>query len=357
MLRLKLFFLSVFSLFFLLYCVPTVQAQEASSSSLLEELPIPSSPLNLSLSPPSVFLETKPGQSVETTIKVFNNNQETEQLAVTLMKFRADPNGSQPILEDFTEVDDFQKWLSISPSTFNLDPQKWKTLQVSFSPPEDAGLSYYYAVLISRAQSQKAGEGESVVVGAPAILFLTKVKTPYEKQELQLLSFSSSQKVYEYLPTEFSVEIKNTGNIHLAPVGNIFIDDHTEKDVGLIELNRTLGVVLPNSTRTYKLKWNDGFPHFESETVDGAEVKDEKGNSKQKLKWDFSQANKFRFGKYTAHLVFIYDDGQRDVPTEATLSFWVIPWKLLLIIGGVSLLAITGLVAPFILLFRRAKKK
>ena len=47
------------------------------------------------------------------------------------------------------------------------------------------------------------------------------------------------------------------------------------------------------------------------------------------LKWDWGQASKLRWGKYTAKMLLIYDDGQRDVPIEGEVSFWVVPWRLI----------------------------
>ncbi|HZL08245.1 MAG TPA: hypothetical protein VFC50_03565, partial [Candidatus Dormibacteraeota bacterium] len=47
------------------------------------------------------------------------------------------------------------------------------------------------------------------------------------------------------------------------------------------------------------------------------------------LQWDFSRASKLKFGHYTAHLTMAYDNGQRDVPLEAEVSFWVVPWRIL----------------------------
>jgi ABC-type glycerol-3-phosphate transport system permease component len=35
-----------------------------------------------------------------------------------------------------------------------------------------------------------------------------------------------------------------------------------------------------------------------------------------------------RFGKYTAKMLLVFDDGARDVPIEGVVSFWVIPWRL-----------------------------
>jgi hypothetical protein len=60
------------------------------------------------------------------------------------------------------------------------------------------------------------------------------------------------------------------------------------------------------------------------------------GNGKEVLEttWDWSKADRFRIGKYTAHVLMIYDNGVRDIPMEAIVSFWVIPWKII----GVALL-------------------
>ena len=37
-------------------------------------------------------------------------------------------------------------------------------------------------------------------------------------------------------------------------------------------------------------------------------------------------------GKYTANLLLIFDNGQRDVPLESTITFWVFPWKAIIAI-------------------------
>ncbi|MDO8241293.1 MAG: hypothetical protein Q7T51_04930, partial [Candidatus Moranbacteria bacterium] len=64
-------------------------------------------------------------------------------------------------------------------------------------------------------------------------------------------------------------------------------------------------------------------------------------------KWDFSQVSKLRWGKYTAKLLLIYDDGKRDVPIEAEVSFWVVPWRI--VIGGllIAIFVFIGMKSTF----------
>jgi hypothetical protein len=79
----------------------------------------------------------------------------------------------------------------------------------------------------------------------------------------------------------------------------------------------------------------------------GQPVMGKDGKATQTLKWDFSHANRLRFGHYTAHLVMVYDNGQRDVPIEATVSFWVIPWRLVGVAFVVSIFVLIGLLSSF----------
>ncbi|MBA3757574.1 hypothetical protein H0X09_01800, partial [Candidatus Saccharibacteria bacterium] len=64
---------------------------------------------------------------------------------------------------------------------------------------------------------------------------------------------------------------------------------------------------------------------------------------------------KLRFGHYTADLVLVYNDGQRDVPVTASVSFWVVPWRLLGVIFGLAVL-IVALITYIIILRRRLKR-
>jgi hypothetical protein len=65
---------------------------------------------------------------------------------------------------------------------------------------------------------------------------------------------------------------------------------------------------------------------------------------------------KLRWGKYTANLLLVYDDGTKDVPIEGTLSFWVIPWRL--IFGAIGLVVFIRFfrISWFLKPFKRVKK-
>lgn len=78
-------------------------------------------------------------------------------------------------------------------------------------------------------------------------------------------------------------------------------------------------------------------------TKDGAIQRDESGQPVTRLKIHWDNLRQFRFGKYTANLLMVFDNDERDVTLESTTTFWVIPYKLLggALLGIVLLLLVT----------------
>lgn len=299
-------------------------------------LAVPSSGISLQISPLPIELVTQPGGQTEADLRVRNAGDQTETLAVHILKVTEDDNG-QVHLSQPGRGDDWVNWISFSRTVFEAPSNDWQTLHMTISPPASAAFGYYFAVEYTRATDQQPQPGQEVAHGAVATFVLLDVNAPGATKQAQLTSFVSNHRLYEYLPAIFSVKIKATGNIHVAPHGNIFINKGG-KQVGSIEINAAEGNVLPASSRFFSAAWDDGFPVFVPRMVGGKPVVDKKSNPKYSLKWDFSKANRLRIGHYTAHLLMVYDNGQRDVPLEANLSFWVIPWKLILI--GLIILAL-----------------
>lgn len=306
----------------------------------------PITPINITVSPVTLVLDTAPGTPASAAIKVMNNGAEPENLEVAVATFTADSNGARPVIAPFSPNDPAQFWLSVDEPTFTVVPQQWKTLSVRFSPPPEASLTHYYALIIRRQVEAQAEAGATAVTGAPAILVLTKINSPHLRPELQVVGFRTTRWWYEFLPVEFEVDVKNTGNVHLAPMGNVFIDSQSKKDAGVLSVNQGMGYVLPNTVRTFALKWEDGFPLF---TTDDA--------GKKRLTWDLSKIQNFRFGRYVAHLLLVYDSGERDVPIEGEIVFWVVPVRVIaVLLVAISLMAV-GIGLPVWLMVRTWRKR
>jgi hypothetical protein len=327
-------------------CVLTspIKAQEKTSQSDVTPpttpLPLPSTPpesgIDLTVSPVFINLVTDPGKAVSTQVKIKNNSNISEYLRVRVARFEASADGSQPKLVDIDPKDEFLTWISFSESEFQLEPNQTKTIKVQIKPSQSAGLGYYYGLVFQRIQEQDTGATGTTISGAPAISLLLEVRSSRAKRELQILDFSTDKLVYEYLPVEFDVTVKNTGNIHVVPAGDVFLDSTRYKDIAALRLNESLGNVLPQSQRSFHVRWDDGMIVRKPIQKDGKE-------EGFRTHWDLSKADKFRVGKYTAHILMVYDNGERDVPIEAEVSFWVFPWKVLGIAALVAIFTLYGL--------------
>jgi hypothetical protein len=324
--------LAVFTAFSLLN-VPTTNAQTTDG-------------INLQISPLPIELVTKPGTAISSDLRVRNAGTKSEKLQVRLLKVSEDNDGVIHLTNP-SEDDEWVRWVTFSESTFDAPPGAWQTIKMTVNVPKDAAFGYYFAVEYLRAKEAPTEPGKAAARGAVATFILLNADSPGAKREAEISAFSVDRKSFEFLPANFLVKVKSTGNVHVAPHGNIFILKGG-KQVGAIAVNPNLGKVLPGGSRFFDSNWSDGFPVYELKTkADGQPIMDSKGQPQKSLKWDFSKANRLRFGHYTAHLVLAYDNGQRDVPLEATVKFWVIPWRIIIGFIVVAIFMGVGLWSTF----------
>lgn len=328
-----------------IYAQSAKPTPESDTPSLRAPATIPEAGINLTLSPTFITLTAEPGKSVTTSVKITNNNTFTEYLQIDIAKFEAAEDGTRPLITDMTQQDVHKDWVQFSEDQFTLAPSETKTIRVTIEPSEQASLGYYYAFIFNRMRELDSQEQGAVVSGAPAILTLLDVKSPDSVRDLQLIEFKTDKLFYEYLPAQLDVTVKNAGNIFVSPGGDVFIDSMRHKNIATIRANEGGANILPNTSRTYSVVWDDAFATLvPKKDESGAVVKNNNGDTVYETKYDFSKADRFRIGKYTANLIMIYDNGQRDVPIEASVSFWIIPYRMIL-----SILAI--IITPAVLVF------
>jgi hypothetical protein len=300
----------------------------------------PSKPLNLITSPLPIDLATKPGTTVTTDIRVKQGGTDTEKLNISLMKFAAFGSSGKPRLADRGPNDDYFDWVKFSSNTITAPPNVWQTVKMTINVPKSAQFGYYYAVVFTRAGDDTRPDKGAAISGGTAVLVLLDALVPNAKRKLELTSFAVTHRLYEYLPAHFYTSFHNSGNVHQQPKGDIFIK-RGSKTIGTIPLNGEGGNILPASNRIFQNDWLTGFPVFEPKLQDGKVVQ-KNGEPVRVLKWDFSKLSDLRIGKYSAVLEAVYDDGSRDQPIEASISFWVIPWKVLSVLLVLLILILAG---------------
>ena len=292
---------------------------------------------NLQVTPSPLVTTIKPGTKSQVELKIHNSGTGAEELKIEPRSFTLSSDSTTVDLLG-TAPPEISGWLTFSQPKFTLHPGEWTTENIVLNPPKDVGFSYSFALVISRQSNPKPLPGSRAINGSLAVFTLVNVDRPGATSNLEVSSFSVSKHLYEYLPATLSVKFRNTGNTIAQPFGNIFIQRGSKDKTPMnsLSVNETRGYILPGTERTITATWNDGFPVYQT-------IKNNDGTTSQKLVWNWAKLSQLRIGRYTAHLVAVYNQGGRDVPIEGTVSFWVIPWKILLVLLVVTLLVLFAL--------------
>lgn len=314
----------------------------------------PPSDFYLQVSPSPLVTTVKPGQVKNVELNIKNAGTGTEELKIEPRRFSVDKTTGKVKLDD-TTPSEISQWIKYSAPTFTIQSGKTFTEKIRIALPKQSGFSYSLAFVISRTKTPQATESSRVIKGSVAVFTLINVDRPGAIRKVEVEKFSTSADIYEYLPSTIDVLFKNTGNTFVQPYGNIFIQRGSDdKDpIATLPVNEKQGYILPGNERTLSTDWSDGFPSFKTTiAADGSQQRSEV--------WDWSKLSKFRIGRYTAKLVAVYNDGQHDIPIEREVTFWVLPWKIILAALFVVALVVLGvwtILRKVWKLLRRGKKK
>jgi hypothetical protein len=286
-------------------------------------------PLDITTSPSLFQLNAKPGDALHQKIRMRNNTNSPIPMTATTKKLMSDTHGKVDI-QDFKKEDTTQSWISFDSTNFVANPKEWTDIPFTISIPKDAAFGYYFAIFISPANNIiNAKTSQAQITGAVAVPILLFVQKDGAITAGKLNSFITTNNAYEYLPVIFLTDFTNLGNVHVRPQGNIFITDWRGKQVATLAVNKEQGNVLPNSKRIFQTMWDDSFI-----TED----------NKRQLAFHFDKLLHLRIGKYTAHEILVISGEKNDIPFEATTTFWVFPWKIVLGAIFFVLLALIGLI-------------
>jgi hypothetical protein len=296
---------------------------------------------SLSVSPSPIITSVAPGQEKELSLSIRNSGVNSESLKIELRAFSANSSNSEISLSEEAPKE-IEGWVKIPQGAFSLKPGDQTAQKIMLTPPKDVGFSYNFALVISRVEEPNDTQAQTTIKGSVAVLTLLSIDRPDATRSLEIVRFESSRSSYDFLPAQFKVMLKNNGNTYVQPYGNVFIQrsENDPNPISVLKLNESGSYLLPNTQRELDVFWRDGFPLYETKKISDNQP------DEQVLRWDWSKAENLRFGKYYAKLVAVYNDGQRDVPVEALVSFWVIPWKYfvgLVIAVGIFLVGIVAI--------------
>jgi hypothetical protein len=294
---------------------------------------LPASGYDVSVSPVYFDLSANPGTAVTSKIRIRNNTSSPIPIKLGVERLTGDLNGNYNLKQDINDTT--LSWIKFENNSVVTNPLEWTEIPFTIDVPKDAAYGYYWTITFAQDKTGSPAKNGVSLTGAAGIPVLLNVKKDGAKAEAKILNFSAGPLITEYLPVNFTVKVQNSGNVHVKPHGNIFISSGNSKNLTILDINPSLGSILPNSARVFDASWNDGFITVEPKiTADGQPVlKNGKSETELKINWD--KLTEFRIGRYTANLLLVFDNGKRDVPLESTITFWVLPYKALAVIAVV----------------------
>lgn len=260
----------------------------------------------VTVSPPVMEFDARPGDTIVDVIKLYNETGETQTFVGTVQSFKALNETGAPNFSSVEESTGLATWLKLDESSITLGPSERKDVLFSISVPADAEPGGHFTGVLWSAGGAVAAGGTGVgITMKTGTLVLVRVAGAVSETG-RLASFIADRQSYNYLPVNFAVRFENLGNVHLKPAGVIEIKNLFGRKVTSLSVNEELANVLPESIRKFDTIWQ------KTQTPRGAS------------EWQKEREN-FAWGKYTATLILNY--GENGEVATATLVFWVFPWR------------------------------
>ena len=253
--------------------------------------------LGLTAIPPRLEIIVKPGQTVTQQIKVRNDSTIDRIITSTAKDFIVTDDKGTPVqiegVNDQSNRWASSSWIQISPSSFTLKPMETKVLMVTIIVPDNPTAGGHYAMILHSPKNEvtlnETGSAIETFVGT-----LVYITVPGKITENAQVKEFSAPTFLEFGPVDFKTIIANYSDIHITPKGSINIKNWLGLSTASLALNNTN--IFPNTTREFLNTLN----------------------------------RRFLFGRYTANLEAGY--GTTGQALAATLIFWVIPWKLMILV-------------------------
>jgi hypothetical protein len=263
--------------------------------------------MGLSAIPPRLEITGKPGDVVVREIKVRNESKIVRYMTTDIKDFIVlDDKGTPTQIGE--NLDQSQNrwaasnWVTASPHQFRLEPGETKSMMVTIIVPDNALPGGHYAMIIHTPSQETvlSESGASMQAQVGTLLYIT---VPGQiNQNAQVKEFTAP-KFLEYGPVNFKSVITNLSDIHIAPMGSIVVTNWMNGKTASLPLDTTN--IFPFVSREF------------NNVLD----------------------KKFLFGRYKAQLLAAY--GTSGNTFAATVFFWVIPWRLIILI--ITAIVIVGI--------------
>ncbi len=294
----------------------------------------------VSISPPVIEIEADPGNSIERSIEINNETNEERVYTIGVKKFEMIGEEGKQKFMPVSEEGDFglTSWIKYAENKITVPSKSTGKLKFTINVPLDADPGGHYASIYFNTGKANLSESTNSAVGVEAqvnsLVLLRVSGEVIEKAELESFEMDGGKTLLYRLPANFVLRLKNSGNIHIKPKGNIEIKNLFGKRVSLIDANPIKSRVLPKSIRKIETQWGADYQSGQGLSTS---LRANAANFIRELKYEY---NNYAFGRYTAKMDVVYGKGNGNLLTRE-ISFWVFPWKIIIVALAI---AVSGLI-------------
>ena len=270
----------------------------------------------LSAIPPRLEVTVKPDGVVSQTIKVRNESSKEKNIAISIEDFIVNDSQGTPTIVSSEEEDNrwaASSWIQVSPSSVRLKGGETKSLVLTIMPPANALPGGHYAMVIHSPDNEVSlvdSTGASIQTKVGTLVYIT---IPGDIRQDALVKEFSAPNFSEFGPIDFKTIIQNLSDVHIRPAGHISVTNMFGLKTANLQFNDKEVNIFPGKIREFENQLN----------------------------------KKWLFGRYKAELNAAY--GTAGGVATAAIFFWVIPWRLLILIG-------TGLIIVVVIILSLKKK-
>lgn len=285
----------------------------------------------MTLSPPSFEMTLEPGTETAYTIRITNPTKNLVELYPSAGNFSASGEGGEPKYEigDKAIENDSRysiaSWIGFFDPKVAILPEQVVDFRFRIKVPQNAEPGGHYGVVFLGTKPPADKEQTSQVALSTMVGSLLLVRVPGDVRESLDVDEFSAPWFFFAPPVDFTFLLRNTGNVHARPMGDVVITDWRGHTRERLEINRMKGSVLPDSRREFNVSWNPDTSFF----------------------WNIP------IGKFHANLKAVY--GEEHHTLERSIAFWIIPWWIIITLGFFVLFLIIFI--TFFVIQKRRKKQ
>lgn len=257
--------------------------QPFNHSTICHAQETPQSALGVS---PAIFeLVLEPGTEKTETLRIFNVTNFPLPIKASVRNFTP----KEDIPEEAKKTFDASAWFTLEPTDFILQPKENKIITVTISPPKEAEPGGHYATVYFQPLLPIEVLSPQTAYLTARIGVLSFLIVKGDIQEQASLTSWKTERFKQFGPINLNLQLKNEGNVHLLPAGEVTIWDWQNKEVVKVPL--TPSQILPQTTKQFSFVW----------------------------------PKRYLLGKFLAQAQLSFGSEQQKLTSEK-IAFWVIPW-------------------------------